>query len=172
MHRKDKVLTGLAGEFYVLAQLAERGFTAALTLGNTKNVDIIVTSPNGKKITRLEVKTSSLPLRYEHLFGKDRFHIWAMGEKHEKIKDKNLTYCFVVLKGKGVLPSFFIVSSSYVARYVRWQHRFWLKSRKQKVKDTPMRNFRIEEHDPCDMPHSYMLSKCSERGLLGRFFYR
>lgn len=145
---KDKVLTGLAGEFYVLAQLAERGFTAALTLGNSKNVDIIVASPNGKKITRLEVKTSSLPLRHEHLFGKDRFHIWAMGEKHETIKDKNLAYCFVVLKGKGLLPSFFIVPSSYVARYVRWQHRYWLKSRRQKVKDTPMRNFRIEESDP------------------------
>jgi hypothetical protein len=148
IRKKDKVLTGLAGEYYVLAQLAERGFTAALTLGNSKNVDIIVTSPNGKKITRLEVKTSSLPLRHEHLFGANKFYIWAMGEKHERIKDKNLAYCFVVLKGKGVLPSFFIVPSSYVARYVRWQHRFWLKSRKQKVKDTPMRNFRIEEGDP------------------------
>jgi hypothetical protein len=71
-----------------------------------------------------------------------------MGEKHERIKDKNLAYCFVVLKGKGLLPLFFIVPSKYVARYVRWQHRFWLKSRKQKVKDTPMRNFRIEENDP------------------------
>lgn len=99
--RKDKVLTGLAGEYYVLAQLAERGFTAALTLGNSKNVDIIVSSPNGKKIIRLEVETSSLPLRHEKLFGNTRFHIWAMGEKHEKIKDRNLIYCFVVLKGKG-----------------------------------------------------------------------
>jgi hypothetical protein len=69
-----------------------------------------------------------------------------MREKHEKIKDKNLVYCFVVLKGKGVLPSFFIVQSSYVARYVRWQHRYWLKNRK--VKDNTMRNFRIEESDP------------------------
>jgi hypothetical protein len=146
--RKDKVLTGLAGEYYVLAQLAERGFTAALTLGNSKNVDIIVTSPNGKKITRLEVKTSSLPLRHEHLFGHRKFYIWAMGEKHEKIKERNLYYCFVVLQGKGSLPNFFVVPSAYVARYVRWQHRFWLKSRKSKVKDTPMRNFRIEEHDP------------------------
>jgi hypothetical protein len=146
--QKDKVLTGLAGEYYVLAQLAERGFTAALTLGNSKNVDIIVTSPNGIKITRLEVKTSSLPLRHEHLFGKRRFYIWAMGEKHEKIKDKNLFYCFVVLQGQGLMPSFFIVPSRYVARYVRWQHRFWLKTRKYKVKDTPMRNFRIQDNDP------------------------
>ena len=144
--RKDTVLTGLAGEYYVLAQLAERGFTAALTLGNSKNVDIIVTSPNGKKITKLEVKTTSLPLRHEYLFGKERFHVWAMNEIHEKIKDKNLVYCFVALKGKGVLPSFFIVQSSYVARYVRWQHLYWLKCRK--VKDNPMRNFRIEESDP------------------------
>lgn len=146
--KKDKVLTGLAGEYYVLAQLAERGFTAALTLGNSKNVDIIVTSPNGRKITRLEVKTSSLPLRHEHLFGKRRFYIWAMGEKHEKLKDKNLYYCFVVLQGQGLMPSFFIVPSSYVARYVRWQHRYWLRTRNFKVKDTPMRNFRIQENDP------------------------
>lgn len=146
--KKNKVLTGLAGEYYVLAQLAERGFTAALTLGNSKNVDIIVTSPNGRKITRLEVKTSSLPLRHEHLFGKRRFYIWAMGEKHEKIKDKNLFYCFVVLQGQGLMPSFFIVPSRYVAKYVRWQHRFWLKTRKYKVKDIPMRNFRIQDNDP------------------------
>jgi hypothetical protein len=61
--QKDKVLTGLAGEYYVLAQLAERGFTAALTLGNSKNVDIIITSPNGRKLKRLKIKTSSLHLR-------------------------------------------------------------------------------------------------------------
>jgi hypothetical protein len=33
---------GLAGEYYVLAQLAQRGLVGALTLGHTKGVDILV----------------------------------------------------------------------------------------------------------------------------------
>ena len=40
---------GLAGEFYVLAQLNARGYDASLTLGNTKGVDILVMN-NDKNI--------------------------------------------------------------------------------------------------------------------------
>ena len=39
----DNSQTGLAGEFYTLAQLTQRGYIATLTLGNTKGVDILVT---------------------------------------------------------------------------------------------------------------------------------
>jgi hypothetical protein len=33
---------GLAGEFHVLAQLCQRGYSAHPTLGNTKGLDILV----------------------------------------------------------------------------------------------------------------------------------
>ena len=52
--------------------------------------------------------------------------------------------------GKNVteLPKFFLVPSKEVARYVKWEHNHWLKSRKNEVQSTTMRNFRIEVNDP------------------------
>ena len=49
----------LAGEFATLSQLALRGYDANLTLGNTKNVDILVSDPESGRMNKLEVKTSS-----------------------------------------------------------------------------------------------------------------
>ena len=40
---------GLAGEYYVLAQLTARGINASLTLGNTKGVDILVYNEEKKR---------------------------------------------------------------------------------------------------------------------------
>ncbi len=49
----------LAGEFATLSQLALRGYDANPTLGNTKNVDILVSDPESGRMYRLEVKTTS-----------------------------------------------------------------------------------------------------------------
>lgn len=40
-------ITGLAGEFFVMAQLFRLGHEAALTLGNAKAVDIFTKAPSG-----------------------------------------------------------------------------------------------------------------------------
>ena len=95
----DKTLIGLAGECYVLAQLAHRGLIGTLTLGNTKGVDILVSNPELSTLHKLEVKTSQQPPRRETLFGKGRFRTWTMSEKHERMKDPRLFYCFVNLRG-------------------------------------------------------------------------
>lgn len=143
----DKNSLGLAGEYYVLAQLTQRGMVATLTLSNTKGVDILVTNQDINKLYKVEVKTTDRKPIVEKLFGKKPFYYWIMGEKHEKIVDKNLFYVFVNLQGENSLPKFFVVPSRYVARYVRWQHKHWLKSRKKKGKSTTMRKFRIEADD-------------------------
>jgi hypothetical protein len=49
----DKTLTGLAGEYHVLAQLAERGIVGALTLGATKSVDILAHNPKSGRFSAL-----------------------------------------------------------------------------------------------------------------------
>ena len=77
---------GLAGEFYVLAQLTARGFDASLTLGNTKGVDILVMN-NDKNIGfRVEVKTSSSKPTNEKTF-KDwhptPIYSWLLSKKNE-----------------------------------------------------------------------------------------
>jgi len=144
----EKNNIGLAGEFYTLAQLTERGFIATLTLGNSKGIDILVTNQNINKIFKVEVKTTVKKPRKEKLFSDKYLYTWAMSKKHEFVSDENLIYCFVYLEAPDIKPKFFIVPSKVVSGYVKWQHNFWLNSRKYQVKDTNMRNFRIEIDDP------------------------
>ena len=138
----------MAGEYYVLAQLAQRGLVGALTLGHTKGIDILVSDSRYKTLFRVEVKTTIKKPLHEKLFGKTAFYTWTMSQKHETIKDDRLYYCFVNMGNSDELPKFFIVPSKKVAAYVRNQHNRWLKSRKSKVQDTTMRRFRIAVDDP------------------------
>ncbi len=157
----DKSQIGLAGEYYVLAQLTARGFIATLTLGNTKGIDILVTNQEINKLFKVEVKTTILPPSREKLFhnNKETYH-WAMSKKHEKINDEKLIYCFVYIEeDKDILPKFFIVPSKEVARYVKWQHNKWLKSRTNEVQETDMRRFRIEIDDPKNYKYGWDLFK-------------
>lgn len=142
----DKSPIGLAGEYYVLAQLAHRGLVGTMTLSNTKGVDILVLNQEMDNLYKLEVKTTRKPQQNEGLFGEN--YCWVMAQKHEKIKEKNLYYCFVRLKGEKSLPDFYIVPSLFVANYVRNEHRKWLKSAGYKVSPTTMRRFRISILDP------------------------
>jgi hypothetical protein len=142
----DNTQVGIAGEFYVLAQLIHRGLVATLTFGNTKKIDILVSNENINKIYKVEVKTSNRKLGRDLLFSPDPIYKWMMQAKHETIFDDNLIYCFVQINSIDSLPEFFLVPSKEVAQYVKWQHRFWMK--KRNGKDNPARIFRIEQSDP------------------------
>ena len=150
----EKAQIGLAGEYYVLAQLAQQGFIGALTLSNTKGIDILVSDSKYKHLYRIEVKSTIKKTHHERLFGKKAFYSWPMSEKHETIRDDRLYYCFVHMSSTNELPKFFIVPSKTVATYVRWQHKFWLKTRKSKGNETSMRQFRI----PVDDPEGYLMN--------------
>lgn len=144
----DKTQLGLAGEFYVLAQLAQRGLVAALTLANTKGVDILVSNPELNRLFKVEVKTTDRGPAREKLFSEEPCYHWTMGAKHEREVDESLFYCFVLLQGNDLLPRFFIVPSAYAAAYVREQHAYWISSRQTVVGETTMRRFRIPVSDP------------------------
>ena len=141
----SKNSVSIAGEFAVLSQLALRGYDANMTLGNTKNVDILVSNPKNGKMYRLEVKTSyNNKPAFAKLFG--RTLIWVMSEKHEVITDPNLFYCFVNIEKETNSFRFFILPSKVVAEYVRNQHKYWLNRDEGKhtgVNPTTMRAFRI-----------------------------
>ncbi len=77
-----------------------------------------------------------------------------MSEKHEKISDPNLFYCFVEISDDAQRFRFFIVPSRVVAKYVREQHNVWLKHGHSKT-TTTMRQFRLgtkEEKYPIATP--------------------
>lgn len=131
----------LAGEFAVLSQLLLHGFDANLTLGNTKEVDILVLDPETNNMRKLEVKTAPERVAKEKHYGDGRFYFWIMSQKHEELKDPNLFYCFVVNADDRM--RYFIVPSSVVADYVKKQHDLWISARKSQVQLSPMRKFRI-----------------------------
>ena len=137
----------LAGEFATLSQLALRGYDANLTLGNTKNVDILVSDPGSGSMYRLEVKTTGYRSatgsagKRSSLFGYN--FEWMMSKKHEDVIDPSLFYCFVNIAGEeGTSFRFFIVPSRVVAKYVKAQHQLWL-DQDPNHKDTSMRVFRL-----------------------------
>ena len=145
MQTSDKNTVSLAGEFAVLSQLALLNYDANMTLGRTKGVDILVSVPRSRKMYRLEVKTklrkSDRDESNTKIFGRV-VGGWMMSKKHESSKDPLLFYCFVIIWRRTKKFCFFIVPSKVVARYVKEQHRLWLRKRKR-VKDTDMRTFRI-----------------------------
>lgn len=55
----EKHFLNLSGEYGVCSELAKRGITANLTLGNFKAVDIIFADLTNKKMWTIEVKTTA-----------------------------------------------------------------------------------------------------------------
>ena len=53
----SSILTGVAGEYFVAAELSLRGYVASITLRNTKGIDIVVSNEEGNKTVNIQVKT-------------------------------------------------------------------------------------------------------------------
>jgi hypothetical protein len=134
----------LAGEFAVLSRLALWGYDANMTLGRTKNVDILVSDPETNRFFQIEVKTN-LDRRnrpaVSKLFGR-YLSDWIMSSKHESISRPELWYCFVTISLESKQLRYFVVPSAIVADYVRIQHRLWLDEKPDR-KDSQIRTFRI-----------------------------
>jgi hypothetical protein len=134
----------LAGEFAALSRLALWGYDANMTLGRTKNVDILVSDPRTNQFYQLEVKTnldSRKQPRVSKLFGR-LVSGWIMNKKHESISRPELWYCFVTIGKDSRIARYFIVPSNIVAKYVRESHRLWLDTAPTH-KDNPIRLFQI-----------------------------
>jgi len=139
----------LAGEFAVLSQLALRGYDANMTLGRTKAVDILVSNPKTLRMYKVEVKTNYRTSRDEPKLSKLHGRTvsqWIMNEKHERLEDPDLFYCFVNIGKPTNEFKFYLVPSSVVARYVKEEHALWLNAKRpkgRKVKDNEIRMFRL-----------------------------
>ncbi|MCP9916245.1 hypothetical protein [Cyanobium sp. ATX 6F1] len=133
---------GMAGEFHVLAQLLQRGYSAHPTLGNTKGMDILVVDQETGHMLKVEVKTASDAMRAPT---KRLWWCWTLSSRAEQIGAPNLVYCFVHLGEVGTLPRFFLVPSEVVAEQCSREHREWIaagpEDRRTTRTDTAIRNF-------------------------------
>jgi hypothetical protein len=104
---------GVAGEYFVAAELSRRGYVASLTLRNTRGIDILASNTDATKSVGIQVKTSQ-GTRAD----------WILNAKAEKDEAENLFYVFVCLPSEG-MPSFYVVPRATVAKYVRDDHSKW-----------------------------------------------
>ena len=132
-----KGVTGVAGEYFVAAELSRRGHIASITLRNTRGIDILASSADATRQVAIQVKTSqgSKPQ-------------WVLNKKAESLHADNLFYVFVNLKSPQERPDFYIVPSKQVADFAKDNHQSWLErpgKNGQAHRDNPVRKFQDPE---------------------------
>lgn len=109
-NRKNNEI-GKAGEFFVAAELARRGFKVSVLLGNAEYYDILAVNANSKCIT-IQVKTTSSKRR-----------CWTLNETKTKV-DSSFFWVFVSLNNLEN-PNYHVVPSSDVAEYLKENGTDW-----------------------------------------------
>lgn len=124
-------LSGVAGEYFVAAELSRRGKLATLTLKNTKGIDILASNLDASKSAAIQVKTR-----------RNKEKSWTLNKKvevYEKTRT-NLWFVFVRLHSQTLmLPEYYVVPAADVAKFAREYHEEYLK---RGGKDSDMRAFR------------------------------
>jgi len=127
------VLTGVAGEYFVAAELSRRGYIASISLRNTRGIDILATNQAATRSITIQCKTNQ---RGEK--------IWMLNHKSEDFFAADHYYIFVALAAANQRPSFHVVPSKIVAKFTADSHQRWLRTPgrggRQHV-DSPVRNF-------------------------------
>ena len=127
------LLSGVAGEYFVAAELSRRGYLASITLRNTKGVDILCSNADATKTVAIQVKTNSRSNRE-----------WMLNQKAESFYADNHFYVFVNLHDSEKQPDYFIVPSELVAAHAKDTHATWLAAPGKDGRahiDTTMRKF-------------------------------
>lgn len=114
--KKSSVLTGAAGEHYVLFRLLRMGLLAGLPPTGAPDVDILIIDESAKVVTSLQVKTRRK--------GADKG--WHMRAKHETLVSDRLFYVFVDME--PVEPVSYVIPSAVVADVVTKENASWLRA--------------------------------------------
>jgi hypothetical protein len=128
------VLTGVAGEYFVAAELSRRGYIASISLRNTRGIDILATNQASTRNITIQCKTNQSGARN-----------WVLNEKSETFFAPDHYYVFVALGSATERPRFHVVPSQTVATYITESHQRWLRTpgrRGQQHVDSVMRKFR------------------------------
>jgi hypothetical protein len=125
-------LSGVAGEYFVAAELTRRGYIAALTIKNARGIDILASKPGTKRAVTIQVKAI-----------RGRGKEWLLGIGDEKPLGPNHFYVLVALNDLGP-PEYHIVPAAIIAKECKEYHAKWIKQPKRDGgarKNTTMRSF-------------------------------
>jgi hypothetical protein len=109
------LLAGVAGEYFVAAELSRRGHIASISLRNTRGIDILATNQDSSRSITIQCKTNQLGQK-----------IWMLNDKSERFHSDNHYYVFVALGAPDQRASYHIVPSTTVARFTADYHQQWL----------------------------------------------
>lgn len=113
--RIPSILSGVAGEYFVAAELSRQGYIASITLRNTRGVDILATNRDASRSVAIQVKTSQGSAR-----------AWVISSRAEHFHSDAHFYVFVNLNGMTMSPDYFVVPSKIVSDHVSRNHAEWL----------------------------------------------
>lgn len=131
------IQVGIAGEYFVAAELSRRGYITSMTLRNTPGIDILASNKDATKSVGIQVKTTR---------GKNPS--WMMSKKAERKIAGNPFYVLVCLTPNSA-PSYYVVPRKVVAKYVSKSHKHWMKTpgrKGQAHRDSSLRKFRDREY--------------------------
>jgi Holliday junction resolvase-like predicted endonuclease len=128
-------ITGVAGEYFVAAELSRRGWIATVTLKNTPTIDVVATTQDGERTVVIQVKTRSIHNRKGWVFGKGM---------ERTVAQKNFYIAFVDLMGIDEKPDYYLIPKNLFARWISKGHQEWLATPGRDGKshiDNPIRAF-------------------------------
>ena len=129
----SKQLSGIAGEYYVAAELSRRGYLAAITLRNSEGIDILVSNVLGDKLFSIQAKTTQNKRK------------WILTKKIENEESINKFFVFVNLADNLYQThEYYIFNSKKLSEKIYNGHRNWLNSlgkNGQKRNDSDVRQF-------------------------------
>jgi hypothetical protein len=129
--RIETILSGVAGHYFVAAELSRRGLIATTTVRNTRGVDVLVASADGTKSLSIQVKTNQTSRRK-----------WMLSKTDETNRGKGFFYVFVRLNGAQGTPMYHVVKSAVVAKAIADSDRKWHSSSKRD--GTPRKKLQCE----------------------------
>ena len=115
--KKSLNVVGVSGEYFVAAELSQRGVIATLTLKNTPRIDVLATNLQNGSVANIQVKTMSI--------GNNAG--WHLNESDEKPSGiKNHYYVLVNLQGPGVQPKYIIIPQKQLSVFLQKDYKKWI----------------------------------------------
>lgn len=135
----NKIAQGNAAQLLVASELNRRGWSAAVTLGNTPHVDVLCSNQDGTRFAFIQVKS---------------FHVknksCAVGKKAENPYGDNFFWVIVGLSDDEEQKDvFYIVPANVMSQNVRASHTQWLNTpgeKGQQHKDNSIRKVHVGTH--------------------------